>query len=88
MNYEIERRKWALFWCNLLHPVIFGEIEKEQTNLFLKKLCLQEVVFPTESGKDPLSLPSGENSTATAKMDFNLLQERRGATVAHPEGFS
>ncbi|MBE7545704.1 MAG: hypothetical protein HS127_00855 [Planctomycetia bacterium] len=42
--------KWALFWCNLLHPVIFGEIEKEQTNLFLKKLCLQEVVFP--NGKE------------------------------------
>ncbi|MBE7547664.1 MAG: hypothetical protein HS127_11180 [Planctomycetia bacterium] len=45
--------KWALFWCNLLHPVIFGEIEKEQTNLFLKKLCLQEVVFPNGKRKRP-----------------------------------
>lgn len=45
--------KWALFWCNLLHPVIFGEIEKEQTNLFLKKLCLQEVVFPDGKRKRP-----------------------------------
>lgn len=45
--------KWALFWCNLLHPVIFGEIEKEQTNRFLKKLCLQEVVFPNGKRKKP-----------------------------------
>ncbi|MBE7546300.1 MAG: DDE-type integrase/transposase/recombinase [Planctomycetia bacterium] len=87
MNYEIERRKWALFWCNLLHPVIFGEIEKEQTNLFLKNSAFRRSYSPTESGKDPLSLPSGENSTATAKMDSQSLQERRGATVAHPEGF-
>ncbi|MCF6155186.1 MAG: hypothetical protein E3K36_08025 [Candidatus Brocadia sp.] len=29
-------KKWALFWCKLLHPVIFGEIEKRQTNQYLK----------------------------------------------------
>ena len=27
-----KNEKWALFWCNLLHPVIFDEIEREQTN--------------------------------------------------------
>jgi transposase InsO family protein len=45
--------KWALFWCNLLHPVIFGEIERGQTNHFLKSLCLQEVVFPNGKRKMP-----------------------------------
>lgn len=45
--------KWALFWCNLLHPIIFGEIEREQTNQFLKSLCLQEVVFPNGKRKKP-----------------------------------
>lgn len=45
--------KWALFWCNLLHPVIFGEIEQEQTNRFLKSICLQEIVFPNGKRKRP-----------------------------------
>lgn len=45
--------KWALFWCNLLHPVIFGEIDKRQTNQFLGSLCLQEVVFPNGRRKRP-----------------------------------
>ncbi|MEK6622719.1 MAG: hypothetical protein AABZ13_09565 [Planctomycetota bacterium] len=61
--------KWALFWCNLLHPVIFDEIEREQTNQpltirgvktplivkgqFLESLCLQEVVFPNGKRKRP-----------------------------------
>ena len=45
--------KWALFWCKLLHPIIFGEVEREQTNQFLKKLCLQEIVFPNGKRKKP-----------------------------------
>ena len=45
--------KWALFWCKLLHPIIFGEVEREQTNQFLKKLCLQEIVFPNDKRKKP-----------------------------------
>lgn len=45
--------KWALFWCKLLHPVIFGEIEKNQTNEFLKSLCHQEVLFPNGKQKRP-----------------------------------
>ncbi|MBE7548532.1 MAG: hypothetical protein HS127_15815 [Planctomycetia bacterium] len=56
VNCEIERRKWALFWCNLLHPVIFGEIEKEQTNLFLKNSAFRSY-SPTESGKDHYLYP-------------------------------
>ena len=79
--------KWALFWCKLLHPIIFGEIEREQTNQFLKDICLQDIVFPTESGKDPVFPLSGENSTSIARTGFSLLRERRGLTVAHPGSF-
>ena len=45
--------KWALFWCKLLHPIIFGEIEREQTNQFLKDICLQDIVFPNGKRKRP-----------------------------------
>lgn len=43
--------KWALFWCNLLHPIIFGEIEKKQTNQYLKSLIKEEYLFPNGKQK-------------------------------------
>jgi transposase InsO family protein len=41
-----EAEKWAIFWCDLLKPLIFGEIEAEATNRFLKDLAETEVLFP------------------------------------------
>ena len=38
--------KWALFWCDLLHPVLFDEVEPEQIQDFLKELSQKEIVFP------------------------------------------
>ena len=45
--------KWSLFWCNLLHPVIFGQIEDRQINSYLKKLAKEEKVFPDGKKKKP-----------------------------------
>ncbi|WP_169704258.1 hypothetical protein [Candidatus Kuenenia stuttgartiensis] len=45
--------KWALFWCNLLHPVIFGEIEKEQNNLFSEKTLPSGGRIPQRKRKRP-----------------------------------
>lgn len=48
--------KWALFWCGLLHPVLFGEVEEPQTNQFLKALAQKELTFPDgRVGKASLS---------------------------------
>lgn len=48
--------KWALFWCDLLHPVLFEEVEPEQIHGFLKELSQKEVVFPGgRMGKPSLS---------------------------------
>jgi len=43
----------ALFWCSLLRPVLFGEVEKEETHRFLKKLAQEETVFPDGTRKTP-----------------------------------
>ena len=45
--------KWSLFWCNLLHPVILGEIEEEQINSYLKKLAKEERLFLDGKKKKP-----------------------------------
>jgi len=43
---------WALFWCSLLEPVIFGEVAEEDTLAFLKKTAQEERLFPpTESAR-------------------------------------
>ena len=48
--------KWALFWCDLLHPLLFDEVDPEQTQDFLKELCQKEIVFPGgRMGKPSLS---------------------------------
>ncbi len=34
-----EQEKWAIFWCELLTPVIYDEIEPDLTNRFLRLLA-------------------------------------------------
>lgn len=48
-----DREKWAIFWCDLLSPIIYGEIEPEQTNEMLKRIASREVVFPNGKIKKP-----------------------------------
>lgn len=45
--------KWAVFWCGLLHPVLFGEVEASQTNQFLKNLAQKAVLFPDGAMRKP-----------------------------------
>jgi transposase InsO family protein len=41
-----KQEKWAIFWCDLLSPLIFGQIDKEATNRFLKELSQKPIRFP------------------------------------------
>lgn len=59
--------KWALFWCNLLHPIIFGEIEKGETNKYLKDLSEKEYLFPDGKCRKP--------SLSTLRRKFNQYRE-------------
>lgn len=43
----------ALFWCSLLGPVIFGEIEKGEVFNYLLSLCEKEYLFPNGKRKKP-----------------------------------
>jgi putative transposase len=61
---DFDDEKWSLFWCNLLHPVIFGQIEQRQINSYLKKLSQKEVLFPDGKNKTP--------SLSTLRRKLNL----------------
>jgi transposase InsO family protein len=41
-----KQEKWAIFWCDLLSPVIYQEIEAELNNLFLKSKADEQIQFP------------------------------------------
>ena len=40
-----EQEKWAIFWCDLLSPVIYDEIEPQLTNRFLKQLARKKIRY-------------------------------------------
>ncbi len=51
-----EQEKWAIFWCEMLSPIIYEEIEPELTNQFLRKLAKTKTRFPDgRVGKPSLS---------------------------------
>ena len=51
-----EQEKWAIFWCDLLTPIIYGEIEPELTHRFLKQIAGKKRRFPDgRIGKPSLS---------------------------------
>jgi transposase InsO family protein len=52
-DMDSKDEKWALFWCSLLHPVLFDEIEADQTHRYLKKLSEQQYLFPNGERKKP-----------------------------------
>lgn len=43
----------AVFWCDLLRPIIYSEIPPEETNKFLKNLAQEPVVYPDGKCKKP-----------------------------------
>ncbi len=43
----------AIFWCSLLHPVIFDEVKPDETHQYLQKLSEKECLFPNGEMKKP-----------------------------------
>ena len=47
------QEKWAIFWCDLLSPIIYEQIEPDKTHQFLKTLSKEPVRFPNGHIKEP-----------------------------------
>jgi len=45
--------KWSLFWCNLLHEIIFDEVAEKEINRHLQEICQKEYLFPNGKRKTP-----------------------------------
>jgi transposase InsO family protein len=44
---------WAVFWCSLLSPLLYGEIPPEEAGRFLNELASVEHVFPDGQRRRP-----------------------------------
>jgi putative transposase len=72
MNKKDE--KWAVFWCGLLHPVLFEEIDAAETNQYLKGLAQKEVIFP--DGRE------GKPSLSTLRRKLNRYRQKGFTALA------
>jgi putative transposase len=44
---------WAVFWCSLLAPVLFGEVSPRETGRLLRSLAEKDCTFPDGQRKRP-----------------------------------
>jgi putative transposase len=47
------QEQWAIFWCSLLSPLLYGEIPPEEAGRFLNQLASLEHVFPDGQRRRP-----------------------------------
>jgi len=79
--------QWAVFWCSLLPPVLFGETDRAQANQFLKQWSQQQRLFPDGVRKKPslstLRCKLLQHLTAGFEALARKLRADRGRTRAH-----
>ncbi len=78
--------KWALFWCDLLKPLIYEEIEPEQTNRYLKELAQNEISFPDGKRKTPSVSTLRRKLNLYRQGGFNALARQRRSDLGQPRG--
>lgn len=76
--------KWALFWCDLLKPLIYEEIESEQTNRYLKELAQNEISFPDGKRKTPSVSTLRRKLNLYRQGGFNALARQRRRDLGQP----
>jgi putative transposase len=47
------QEQWAVFWCSLLGPLLYGEVPPEEAGRFLNQLAASEHVFPDGQCRRP-----------------------------------
>jgi transposase InsO family protein len=43
---QSEEEKWGIFWCGLLHKVIFDDLDGQSAHQYMENLCKKEVLMP------------------------------------------
>lgn len=80
--------KWAIFWCSLLHPVLFNEIEPDQRQKFIQKLTEKECLFPNGVCRKPSLSTLKRKLNQYLKNGFESLARKRRNDSGKPRTVS
>jgi len=69
--------QWAVFWCDLLRPIIYSEIPPEETNRYLKNLTQKPVVYPDGKCKKPSLSTLKRKLSAYRTRGFDALGRKK-----------
>ena len=87
MNKKDE--EWAIFWCSLLEPILFGDIEPGAVQAHLRKIASQERLFPDGTCRRPSLSTLRRKLRKYNKGGFAALVRKprrdRGKPRAHPK---
>ena len=82
-----QAEKWSIFWCDLLKPVIFEDIEAEGIHQFLQKTAGTEVVFPNGKVAKPSLSTLKRNSKNTVRVALTPWAENPAMTKGNPDRY-
>jgi len=81
--------EWAIFWCSLLEPILFGDIEPGAVQAHLRKIASQERLFPDGTCRRPSLSTLRRKLRKYNKGGFAALARKprrdRGKPRAHPK---
>jgi transposase InsO family protein len=81
--------RWAVFWCSLLSPLLYGEVPPEEAGRFLNELASCEHVFPDGRRRRPSRATLWRKWKKYREGGFEALFRRRrsdrGQSRKHPQ---
>lgn len=78
---------WAIFWCTLLEPILFGDVEPKAVHAHLRKIAGKERLFPDGTHRKPSLSTLRRKLRAYRRGGFEALARKprrdRGEPRAH-----
>jgi transposase InsO family protein len=78
------QEQWAVFWCSLLSPLLYGEIPPEEAGRFLTELTLTEQVFPDGQRRRPSRATLWRKWKQYRDRGFEALYRKRRSDRGQP----
>lgn len=80
--------KVAVFWCSLLHQIIFGEVDKGDVYQHLKDIASQEFLFPNGQRKKPSLSTLKRKLKQYREGGLEALARKKRNDIGKPRSFS
>ena len=83
---DAKDEKWAVFWCGLLHPILFEEVEASEISPYLRQLAQTAVTFPDGRVGRPSVSTLRRKLRAYRSGGFNALARKHRSDRNTPRG--